>query len=144
MAETELERAEKRYAQAKARLLALKNREATKARKLDTRRKIILGGASNSRDLQDLSTLIGERDEYTDSVTLGDHGTRSNQRSIRRVPVLPPDRIRTLPFGTGITMLRSAPPIVTDLRAWPTRPDAAQLRSDRDELEALLRHRPAS
>jgi type IV secretion system protein VirD4 len=29
--------------------------------------KIILGGASNSRDLQDLSTLIGERDEYTDS-----------------------------------------------------------------------------
>ena len=33
------------YAQAKARLLALKNREATKARKLDTRRKIILGGA---------------------------------------------------------------------------------------------------
>ena len=45
MAETELDRAEKRYAQAKARLLSLKNREATKARKLDTRRKIILGGA---------------------------------------------------------------------------------------------------
>ena len=45
MAKTELERAEKRYAQAKARLLALKNREATRARKLDTRRKIILGGA---------------------------------------------------------------------------------------------------
>ena len=104
--------------------------------------KIILGGASNSRDLQDLSTLIGERDEYTDSVTLGDRGTRSNQRSIRRVPILPPDRIRTLPFGTGITLLRSAPPIVTDLHAWPDRPDAAQLRSDRTELEALLR-RPA-
>lgn len=45
MAETELERAEKRYAQAKARLQALKNREATKARKMDTRRKVILGGA---------------------------------------------------------------------------------------------------
>ena len=101
--------------------------------------KIILGGASNSRDLQDLSTLIGERDEHTDSVTLGDHGTRSSQRSIRRVPILPPDRIRTLPFGTGITLLRSAPPIVTDLRAWPSRPDAAQLRHDRDQLEALLR-----
>ena len=77
-------------------------------------------------------------------MTLGDHGTRSNQRSIRRVPILPPDRIRTLPFGTGIAMLRSAPPIVTDLRAWPTRPDAAQLRSDRDELETLLRHRPVT
>ncbi|MCS5602505.1 MAG: mobilization protein [Paracoccus sp.] len=45
MAETELERAEKRYAQAKARLQALKNREAAKQRKLDTRRKVILGGA---------------------------------------------------------------------------------------------------
>jgi type IV secretory pathway TraG/TraD family ATPase VirD4 len=72
--------------------------------------KIILGGASNSRDLQDLSTLIGERDEFTDSVTLGDHGSRSSQRSIRRVPILPPDRIRTLPFGTGVILLRSAPP----------------------------------
>ena len=59
------------------------------------------------------------------------------------VPNLPPDRIRTLPFGTGITLLRSAPPIVTDLRAWPSRPDAAQLRSERAELEALLRRRPA-
>ncbi|OUZ07042.1 type VI secretion protein [Aeromicrobium sp. PE09-221] len=101
--------------------------------------KMVLGGASNSRDLQDLSTLIGERDEYTDSVTLGDHGTRSNQRSVRRVPILPPDRIRTLPFGTGVTLLRSAPPIVTDLRPWPSRPDAAQLTADRAEVEALLR-----
>ena len=45
MPETELERAEKRYEQAKARLQALKNREATRQRKIDTRRKVILGGA---------------------------------------------------------------------------------------------------
>ncbi len=45
MTETELERAEKRYAQARARLQALRNREATRQRKLDTRRKVILGGA---------------------------------------------------------------------------------------------------
>ncbi|OSM44573.1 type IV secretory system conjugative DNA transfer family protein [Nesterenkonia sp. PF2B19] len=101
--------------------------------------KVVLGGASNSRDLQDLSTLIGERDEYTDSLTLGDHGSRSNQRSVRRVPILPPDRIRTLPFGTGVTLLRSAPPIVTDLRPWPTRTDAARLTADRAEVEALLK-----
>ncbi len=100
--------------------------------------KVILGGTSNSKDLQDLSTLIGERDEFTDSVTLGDHGTRSNQRSVRRVPILPPDRIRTLPFGTGVTLLRAAPPIVTDLRAWPGRPDAEQLKRDRAEIEGLL------
>ena len=45
MAETELEKAEKRYAQAKARLQAIRNRETTRQRKMDTRRKVILGGA---------------------------------------------------------------------------------------------------
>lgn len=100
--------------------------------------KIILGGASNSKDLQDLSTLIGERDEFTDSVTLGDHGTRSNQRSVRRIAIFPPDRLRRLPFGTAVTLLRAAPPIVTDLRAWPARGDAAKLQADRAEIEGLL------
>ena len=80
--------------------------------------------------------------EFGGDLGAAEGGTRSNQRSIRRVPILPPDRIRTLPFGTGITLLRSAPPIVTNLRAWPNRADAAQLRNDRTELEALLR-RPA-
>jgi len=105
--------------------------------------KIILGGASNSRDLQDLSTLIGERDEFTDSVTLGDYGSRTNQRSIRRVPILPPDRIRTMPLGTGVVLLRSAPPIITDLIPWPKRPTATDLKHERSEIEALLEQRPA-
>ena len=101
--------------------------------------KVILGGASNSRDLQDLSTLIGERDESTDSYTTDAYGAHSSQRSIRRVPILPPDVLRTLPFGTGIVMLRTARPIVTDLRAWPSRRDAGQLREDRAAVEAELR-----
>lgn len=104
--------------------------------------KIILGGASNSRDLHDLTTLIGERDEITDSTTIGDHGSRSAQRSIRRVPIMPPDVIRTLPFGTGLVLLRSAPPIITRLRAWTTRRDAAELRQQRTEIEDLLHQAP--
>ena len=48
-------------------------------------------------------------------------------------------RLRFEHPGVKVVLLRSAPPIVTDLRAWPNRPDAAQLRSDRAELEALLR-----
>lgn len=88
------------------------------------------------------SALLARAKSIFCAVFSGDHGTRSNKRSIRRVLILPPDRIRTLPFGTGVTLLRSAPPIVTDLRAWPTRPDATQLGRDRGEVEALLR-RPA-
>jgi len=101
--------------------------------------KIILGGASNSRDLQDLSTLIGDRDETTDSVTTDAYGSHSTQRSVRRLPILPPDVLRTLPFGTGVVMLRTARPIITNLRAWPRRRDAEQLRSDRTEIERILR-----
>jgi type IV secretion system protein VirD4 len=104
--------------------------------------KIVLGGASNSRDLHDLSTLIGERDETTDSTTIGDHGSRSAQRSIRRVPIMPPDTIRTLPFGTGLIMLRAAPPIIASLRMWTTRPDAQTLRKNRAELEASMQALP--
>ena len=83
--------------------------------------KVILGGTSASRDLQELSVLIGERDERTESISTGDYGSRSVQRSTRRVAVMPPERIRTLPFGTGLVLLRSAPPIVAELRRWTTR-----------------------
>lgn len=106
--------------------------------------KIVLGGASNSRDLQDLSTLIGERDEITDSTTVGDHGTRSAQRSIRRVPIMPPDAIRRLPFGTGLVLLRAAPPIVARLRSWNQRADGKQLVADRRAVEAKLHYRQAN
>jgi type IV secretion system protein VirD4 len=101
--------------------------------------KIVLGGGSNSRDLQDLSTLIGDRDESTDSTTIGDRGSRSAQRSIRRVAIMPPDTIRTLPFGTGLIMLRAAPPVVASLRMWTGRPDAKDLRANRAEMEQWMR-----
>ena len=103
--------------------------------------KVILGGSSSARDLQDLSALIGERDERTDTISVGDYGSRSLQRSMRRVPVMPPETIRTLPFGTALVLLRSAPPLVTDLRPWTERKEADQLRRQRTDVEAALRRR---
>ena len=47
--------------------------------------KIILGGASSTSDLRDISTLIGERDETTTSDTHSETGGLSTQRSISRV-----------------------------------------------------------
>lgn len=101
--------------------------------------KVVLGGSANAKDLQDVAALLGERDEQTTSVSRDTHGGRSYQSSVRRVPVMPPDVLRTLPFGTAVTLLRSAPPIVTDLRAWTARRDAATLRADRAAVEAALR-----
>lgn len=101
--------------------------------------KIVLGGGSVAADLKDISALIGERDEETDSVSVGDRGTRSVQRSTRRVPIMPPEALRQLPFGTAAVLLRSAPALITDLRAWEGRKDAARLKNDRAAIEALLR-----
>lgn len=101
--------------------------------------KIILGGASITRDLQDLSTLLGERDDITTTTSHNGHGGRSSQESIRRVPILAPDAIRTLPFGTAVTLLRTTPPIITKLRAWTQRPDYQAIEAQRTETEALLR-----
>lgn len=101
--------------------------------------KVILGGAANARDLQDISALLGERDDTTDSISRDSHGGRSYQSSFRRVPVMPPDVLRTLPFGTGVVLLRSAPPIVARLRPWTARGDVGQLRVDRAAIEAQLR-----
>ena len=56
---------------------------------------------------------------------------------------MPVDTIRELPFGTGLILLRSAPPIIARLTQWTERPDAAQLRADRTAVEAALQKPPA-
>jgi len=100
--------------------------------------KIILGGASSPSDLRDISTLIGERDETTASDTRSEYGGLSTQTSIRRVPIMPPETIRTLPFGVGVILLRSARPIIADLRPWTARENGRQLSQQRASVEALL------
>jgi type IV secretion system protein VirD4 len=42
--------------------------------------------------------------------------------------VLDTGRLRTLPFGTGVLLLRSAPPIVLDLTPWTHRKDPVTTR----------------
>lgn len=51
---------------------------------------------------------------------------------------MPPETIRTLPFGTALVLLRSAPPLVTDLRPWTVRIEARRLREERTSVETTL------
>jgi type IV secretion system protein VirD4 len=46
--------------------------------------------------------------------------------------------IRTLPQGTSLVLLRSAPPIITTMRYWLNRPDAETLLAQRAEVEAVM------
>ncbi len=90
--------------------------------------KLILGGLGKVRDLDDLSRLIGERDEATTSVSRGGGSGQSTSTSLRRVPVMPPELLRTLPDGLAALLLRRTKPAIVDLTAWQQRRDAAQLR----------------
>ncbi len=54
---------------------------------------------------------------------------------------MPPETIRTLPFGTALVLLRSAPPLVTDLRPWTARKEAVQLQECPTGVETALRRR---
>lgn len=100
--------------------------------------KIILGGSSVPRDLQDLSHLLGERDEDTYSTSVGPDGSRSTQSSRRRAPVMSPQQIRNQPQGHGLILLRAARPIRATLRPWTSRPDSGQLRADKAAVEAQI------
>jgi len=100
--------------------------------------KLILGGGSNARDLEDLSKLIGQRDEQQNTASFGADGRRSDSSSLREVPVMDPSRLRMLPFGTAVLMLRAARPIVLSMTSWTKRPEAAELQRSRRRLEAVI------
>jgi hypothetical protein len=67
--------------------------------------------------------------------SIGADGRQSHSSSLREVPVMDPSRLRMLPFGTAVLMLRAARPIVLTMTSWTKRPDAAELRSSRRRLE---------
>lgn len=97
--------------------------------------KLVLGGLAKYRDLDDVARLLGEIDELTQTHSHGRAGERSTSTSVRMVPVMPPSVLRTLPFGTGVLLLRQARPVVIDLSPWPTRPDAPALRAGQRRVE---------
>jgi len=104
--------------------------------------KVVLGGSANADDLADISRLIGERavTERSETLTASAAG-RSMSTSTRYRPILEPSEIRRLPIGTGLLLLRSAPPIMMRLRPWTRRPDAAELTAARGDWESTASHK---
>jgi type IV secretory pathway TraG/TraD family ATPase VirD4 len=88
-----------------------------------------------------LSRLLGQRDKTQTSTSTGGTGHRSStstSTSTVRVPVLEPDQLRTLPFGTAVLLLRAARPIILTMTPWTARRDAAAVRSGRAEVERMV------
>ena len=98
--------------------------------------KLVLGGLGKMRDLEDIARLLGEVDEPTRSDSRGRTGERTTTVGLRQVPTMPPALLRTLPFGSGVLLLRHSRPAVIDLHSWTRRPDHPQLEDDRAAVEA--------
>jgi type IV secretory pathway TraG/TraD family ATPase VirD4 len=97
--------------------------------------KLVLGGLGKARDLEDVTRLLGDVDEQTETLSRGRYGDRSSSVGVRQVPVMPPSVLRTLPFGTAVLLLRQSRPVVVDLQPWTKRRDAAALRRGKGMVE---------
>jgi type IV secretion system protein VirD4 len=101
--------------------------------------KLVLPGVSNADDLADIARLIGDRPERDFSETSQPGGGKSISSSTRQRPILEPSSLRTLTPGHALVLLRSARPMVVNLRPWTARRDATRLQSDRRHIEAVIR-----
>lgn len=75
--------------------------------------------------------------EHTETSQAGGHKSVSTAK--RERPILDPAAIRTIDPGHALLLLRSAKPIMLTLQPWTGRPDAAQIRTARAEIETTFR-----
>jgi type IV secretion system protein VirD4 len=99
--------------------------------------KLVLGGLSDAQDLHDLSTLIGSRDERTESASWNPDGTRSVSTSFREVPIMRAEQIANMPKGVALMVHPGQPPVLADLIPYTSRPYGDALARDRELITAV-------
>ena len=107
------------------------------------RDRLILGGADDADDCRDLSALIGERDDWYSTTSHSAHALAidtgaTTSSSLRKVPILPPDAIRSIPFGSAVMLLSQADPIPLRMRPWTARNDARRVAAQQADIEQQL------
>ncbi len=101
--------------------------------------RVIMGGAGNVDDLDDISRLMGEtwEDQRTKSYGPDDVERGSSTRKFRR-RVLSAEEIRTLKFGTAVMVARSARPVEAKLLPWWKRRDAKLIGAGKAATEKQI------
>ena len=91
-------------------------------------RKVILGGGSISKDLEEIEALVGERtDKYVTESWGGDRESSFGDNRDKR-PGVSPDEIRRLPENTVLVLPGRARAIFVDLVPWIKRPFADEIK----------------
>ena len=80
--------------------------------------KLVLGGLADSRDLEMVSRMCGDVDVEATGRSYGPAGQLTRTVSSRRLPVLTPGEVRTLPRWHGLLFYEGLRPIDTALPGW--------------------------
>ncbi|MFJ6570694.1 type IV secretory system conjugative DNA transfer family protein [Streptomyces sp. NPDC091292] len=88
--------------------------------------KLLGAGLDDADFVQKISTLVGQHDVKTPSISRSKDGT-SRSYSYRQEAVLPPDRIRALPKGTALLLATGVRPALIRLRPWYKEPGAGAI-----------------
>ncbi|GAA2405171.1 hypothetical protein GCM10010191_11210 [Actinomadura vinacea] len=100
--------------------------------------RVIMGGAGNVDDLEDISRLMGEIEEKRRTFARNSDGTRREGVHIRDQRVLEPEEIRTLEFGRAVVVARSSRPVEVQLTPWWQRKDGKQIAAGKKRTEKLV------
>ncbi|MCF3136850.1 type IV secretory system conjugative DNA transfer family protein [Streptomyces olivochromogenes] len=104
--------------------------------------KLLGAGLDDADFVQKISTLVGQHDVRTPSISRGKDGT-SRSYSYRQEAVLPPDRIRALPKGTALLLATGVRPALIRLRPWYKEPGAAAISAAAKAETAAITARAA-
>jgi type IV secretory pathway TraG/TraD family ATPase VirD4 len=105
--------------------------------------KLLGAGLDDADFVQKISTLVGQHDVKTPSISRSKDGT-SRSYSYRQESVLPPDRIRALPKGTALLLATGVKPALIRLRPWYKEPGAAEISAAAKAETAAITERAAA
>lgn len=105
--------------------------------------KLLGAGLDDADFVQKISTLVGQHDVRTPSVSRSKDGT-SRSYSYRQEAVLPPDKIRALPKGTALLLATGVKPALLRLRPWYKEPGSGAISAAAKAETAAITERAAS
>lgn len=105
--------------------------------------KLLGAGLDDADFVQKISTLVGQHDVKTPSISRSKDGT-SRSYSYRQESVLPPDKIRALPKGTALLLATGVKPALIRLRPWYKEPGAGEIAAAAKAETAAITERAAA
>jgi type IV secretion system protein VirD4 len=100
--------------------------------------KVVLGGLAHATDLANISRLAGEVDVPLHTRSSSSTGT-SHSTTTQRLPVLPIDKIRTLPAGRALVLARRCAPVEVQLQPYWKHPQYRAASRNDPSLGVLRR-----